>query len=696
MRCYFSYSAPAAGNYTLSYSTYDYGNNPASGSLTFALGDVVPPVVSLTYPADGASIGTTTSKFNFTMYDTNFTANSTYTNNTCTLYINGTAYGNATSLNSSTTNGSITNNANLTNGTYTWLIACTDGSGNTANSASRTLYVDNSTGPSLTVTAPPSYSYYNRTITVAYTVSSFSFNRTTVNLLNGTSGALLSSTNVSGAGTVSVNLTAPGDYLYNVSVTAYDNLNRNTAVTKINVTAEATAPTLAIIWPNSSVLYAPTNATYNSSVVKLNFTATDAFSVANCSYSTDGNGTWTPAACSNTSMINVSLGSFASGTHTVQVKANDSSGNVRYASATFVVDTAATSTTTVSNSGTVAVAANTTNVALLSNVSNANITANSSVMGDGTAGLNITIPTLSLTTDNLSATLNGTLNATINTTGISYRLEFQTANTTITGPTNWSGALQLPTVKSTTSVSPPSVSGYNSAVLSVVEVGFGSERLNLSSPARLVMAGQGGAQHVGYSRSGGTITPITATCDNDTSAGIGSNNECVIYGNTGGDLVIWTTHFTSFSVFALTPTTSSGNGGSTYNPAPPNVMQPVTTTPTTTPSSNPSTSKTLPTPTYPNSQPSTGQTPPTAPTKPSSSGSTPTQPPTQPSSGSKPTAPAAAPSGSNNFNVEAPAAPAPGGDAFGVVLTIIGLMVVVGLVGAAAYLLLKPEKKGRL
>ncbi len=574
--CNFTFTAPATGNYTLAYTAYDYGNNTASGTRVFALGDVVPPVVTLLNPADNnaTNSGAIGNNFNFSMTDANFTGYTGYTQNNCTLYINGVAKGFNTSLSSNEGNSTFFNASSLADGVYSWLVSCTDQSGNVGNSSNRTLYVDSS-GPHLTLSLPLNNTSYGRAINVTYNITSTAFKNVTIRIAYNVNGSYVVNTTVTNASAYSANITVPADGYYDVNVTVYDNYARSASQNVTNVTAEGTAPTVTIYFPNQTQLFTAANATYNSSNVLLNFTAKDTFSVKNCSYSLDG-GAWTTVTnCSlwtivaggpvnNTTIMNASLSSTltnVNGTHIIQLRVYDNSSNVAYASTSFTVDTASTPTHVVASSGTVTIANGTTNEILTPDLSNVNVTIASSVAGNGTTSVNLTLPTLTSTASNVSATINGTLNISVTTTGNDYQLALSTANTTITGPSNWTGVLEMPTVKTLSSVSAPAYPGYVSNVTSVVEVGFGDTRLNLSSPARLLLVGMGTAQHVGYAYTGQTFTPITAGCTADTAAGLGSNSECIIV--VGADMAVWTTHFTTFGTYTVTRSDGgSGSGGS--------------------------------------------------------------------------------------------------------------------------------------
>jgi hypothetical protein len=89
-------------------------------------------------------------------------------------------------------------------------------------------------------------------------------------------------------------------------------------------------------------------------------------------------------------------------------------------------------------------------------------------------------------------------------------------------------------------------------------------KLTFEQGVKLVFEGQTG-NAVGWSR-GGVFTPITTICsDNSQVAGneLVAGGDCKI--SEGGDLIVWTKHFTDFTVYtqtAVATPASSGGGGS--------------------------------------------------------------------------------------------------------------------------------------
>jgi len=163
----------------------------------------------------------------------------------------------------------------------------------------------------------------------------------------------------------------------------------------------------------------------------------------------------------------------------------------------------------------------------------------------------------SVNTDgSLSATTTGSISATATSSGVSTTVDVP-AGTVITGGSSWNGVLDLP--EATTTFAAPSDSGFTDTVQSAIAIGAGDTPLTFDKGVRLRFAGQAG-KLVGWSRSG-TFHSITTACADNTQAtndGLASGADCKIANDGGGNLVVWTKHFTAFVVYTQTA-----------NPAPP-------------------------------------------------------------------------------------------------------------------------------
>ncbi|WP_412732027.1 beta strand repeat-containing protein [Minisyncoccus archaeiphilus] len=126
------------------------------------------------------------------------------------------------------------------------------------------------------------------------------------------------------------------------------------------------------------------------------------------------------------------------------------------------------------------------------------------------------------------------------------------ASTTVTSAdANWNGVIAAPT---NTVVAIP-----NATTDTAIQVGFTGAKLSFDKAVRILIPGKAGMR-VGYDRADIPFTEIVTVCADDTQATndlLPVDGDCKI--NVGGDLVIWTKHFTVFATF--TPTSSGGSGG---------------------------------------------------------------------------------------------------------------------------------------
>lgn len=124
------------------------------------------------------------------------------------------------------------------------------------------------------------------------------------------------------------------------------------------------------------------------------------------------------------------------------------------------------------------------------------------------------------------------------------------AATTVTGPINWNGII-IPPTATTTFAAPTPDSGFDSATpVIAIEVGAGDTPLTFDKAVKITFTGQAG-KYVGWSR-GGIFTKITTVCDSPTNPTLAPGADCKI--DIGGDLVVWTKHFTVFVAYTQTAT----------------------------------------------------------------------------------------------------------------------------------------------
>jgi len=177
-----------------------------------------------------------------------------------------------------------------------------------------------------------------------------------------------------------------------------------------------------------------------------------------------------------------------------------------------------------------------------------------------------------------NVTTNNQLDITFGS-GTSNQIDFRLpANLTISGPSaNFTGLIDFPERQDTGSC-PPKFEGTDS-VVSCIDVGKYGVELTLDKPARILLKGEG-AHSPYYGVTPSVLrTKITVQCNaddfNTVSSQIrssGSVRECYIV--SGNDMIIWTTHFTSYGTIrqgSSSSSTSSGTGGSSPGSGPINV-----------------------------------------------------------------------------------------------------------------------------
>ena len=170
-----------------------------------------------------------------------------------------------------------------------------------------------------------------------------------------------------------------------------------------------------------------------------------------------------------------------------------------------------------------------------------------------------TATTMTIPTSLTVTTLNNNNHATV-------QVSFPASSTTVTGSTSWNGMIQLPTVQSTTTFTPPSSKGTINTPQ--VQINLGSSTpLTFNNAVSIRIAGQAG-NHVGYFYDSGPVTEITQVCPSVDSVTTNTNylsglQDKICKINDGSDLVVWTMHFTGFGTWSSsTPSVSAAPPGS--------------------------------------------------------------------------------------------------------------------------------------
>lgn len=141
--------------------------------------------------------------------------------------------------------------------------------------------------------------------------------------------------------------------------------------------------------------------------------------------------------------------------------------------------------------------------------------------------------------------------------------------TVATGNSSWDGSISAPVPPATPAT--VAISGFDTTVTSAFTVGSSLSDIIFDKAVRLVFAGQAGT-HAGWYNHAGTFTEITADCavtggdvEASQTAQLGANASCKI--DVGGNLIVWTKHFSTFVTYTQTaiptpaPVSSGGGGG---------------------------------------------------------------------------------------------------------------------------------------
>ncbi|MDD3263361.1 MAG: InlB B-repeat-containing protein [Candidatus Nanoarchaeia archaeon] len=178
----------------------------------------------------------------------------------------------------------------------------------------------------------------------------------------------------------------------------------------------------------------------------------------------------------------------------------------------------------------------------------------------GENSTNVTINVSGLITSNATKIVAEIPKIVINSTNIkNIIIEIPATNITSTN-TSWDGIINAPV--NVTDFVLPVESGKTKALETAIKVGFDGGMLTFESAVRLMFPGSSGKK-VGYSQGSSPFVEITDTCSADSQAegdALPANGNCKI--NVGGNLVIWTKHFTTFATYTETIVSSSGSSGS--------------------------------------------------------------------------------------------------------------------------------------
>ena len=315
----YSWDTTAAGNgsHTLTAKAYDAAGNTASASATVTVSnaDTTPPTVSLTNPANGATVAGTVSVA--------ASASDNVGVAKVEFYVDGALKGTDTT----SPYGYSWDTTGSSNGSHTVLAKAYDAAGNTT-SASATVTVSNAdtTPPTVSVTSPADGS----TVSGSVTVSAMASDNVGVSRVEFYVDGTLKGTASSSPYAYVWDTTAGADGTHTVLAKAYDAAG-NSASSSVNVTVsnspDSSPPAVAITYPANGATVSRTvsvtaDASDNVGVTKVEFLvdgalrATDTSAPYGFSWDTHADG---------------------KGQHTLSAKAYDAAGNTATASITVTV-----------------------------------------------------------------------------------------------------------------------------------------------------------------------------------------------------------------------------------------------------------------------------------------------------------------------------------------------------------------------
>jgi len=543
---WFNASVPAVlGNHNITITSVNQ-TGIYSTNLSITVNDITPPGVTRVYPADGANYSLSSISFNISVADN--------TNGSGIFACNYTLDSGETNLTMSNTSASAFNatNSSILNTLYTATFYCFDQSGNVNRTTTSRFRID-TLAPLLRISYPTNglnlssrlIRMENITVNDSHgAVIGVGMNYTNITIYNSL-GVVVNSTvinNTAGNGNFTTNLTVPSDGTYSIFAIAYDNLYTSVSdfqnhmnQTSLTIKVDTIAPTLTVLNPINNTNY------YANQSILIHLSRSD---------TTSGTLWYTYNATVNQSLGALDTGSASiyynsTGIKNITFCTNDTFNNITSINYIINITAALPTAAFIANDTTYTVpAANTSLVvpynSTLQNVSLSNESQKFSL-------------DLSQIMSNSTVTL-GANPFTLLTTGTYNYTAYIPASTTITGPADWDGKINLPT-KNASTFSGPSISGYTTTQNVVIDTGSLS-RLNFSSPVKITISGMTGKRAAWSLAGNSTLNDIYASCANIADgAGITAGSEC--YGYSGNDLVIWTYHFTTFAAYTPTLTSST-------------------------------------------------------------------------------------------------------------------------------------------
>ncbi len=144
----------------------------------------------------------------------------------------------------------------------------------------------------------------------------------------------------------------------------------------------------------------------------------------------------------------------------------------------------------------------------------------------------------------------------VNASNISLNIPTQTMVSINSG--TWDGVLKTPVIKTVTL---PTATGKTRSLSLAIKVGSDSASLSFNKAIKITFPGQANKKIA--TSNNGSFAEVTTVCGDNSQAwaneNLGVMGDCKI--SVGGDLYVWTKHFTDFIVYSEEVIQSSGGGG---------------------------------------------------------------------------------------------------------------------------------------
>ena len=296
----------AAGSHTLTARARDAaGNTTTSATITVTVPDTTAPAVSLTAPANGATVSGVVS----------MTASATDNVGVAGVQflVDGVNVGAEDTSSPYSVNW---NTATATTGTHTLSAVARDAAGNTTTSATITVTVPDATAPTVAISAPANGATVTGTVAVSATASD---NVGVVGVQFLLDGVNLGAEDTSSPYSVNWNTATAAAGSHTLTARARDAAGNTTTSAAITVTVpDVTAPTVSVT--------APANGATVSGVLSVTASAADNVGVAGVQFLVDGVNLGAEDITAPYS-VSWSTTTVANGSHTVTAVARDAAGN---------------------------------------------------------------------------------------------------------------------------------------------------------------------------------------------------------------------------------------------------------------------------------------------------------------------------------------------------------------------------------